>query len=89
MANIPGEPALQGQDHFYVTPSDSVDIENQADNTKKYGSCRLYIGTAGSLTVVSAYGVEKTYQNVSGWFPFTVKQVKATGTNASNIVGIV
>lgn len=94
MTQIPGQPALQGQDHFTIVPSDTVNIlADTTNNPKGYGSCRLYIGTGSSgkdLSVVSVEGVTKVYKNVpTGFFPFTVVRVNSTGTTATDILGIV
>jgi hypothetical protein len=70
-------------DAFAITPSDTTVFNPVAR--------ALYIGTAATatLTVVTAVGNTVAFANVGpGVLPLAVKQVKATGTSASNIVGL-
>ena len=50
----------------------------------------LWVGGAGNVAVVMAEGDEVTFVGVSAGtlLPFCVKQVKATGTTATNIVAV-
>lgn len=71
--------ALSGRG-LVVTPSD-------ADLLDEVGY--LYIGTGGNVTVVSAGNDEElVFTNVAdgAFLPFLVKQVKATGTTADDII---
>ena len=69
---------------FAVTPSDT------AGNNFQYYSEYFWIGGAGSgnLTVVTAGGQQVTYTGVTvGFFWVRAKQVLATGTDVTGIVG--
>ena len=62
-----------------VTPSDT------GDNTFSY----LWIGTTGNLAVRTESGQTVTFSGVpAGWFWLRVNRILATGTTASNIIGI-
>lgn len=64
---------------FAVTPHDV--------NELTYVARELYVGTAGDVVVLHAGDtVAVTYKNVSGLLCGFFKQVKATGTTATNIV---
>lgn len=80
--NMPGleSPATHG---FAVTPHDSNAL---AEMTRA-----LYVGVAGTLVVTLASGATVTLSGVAGGalLPIRVRQVKATGTTASAIVGLV
>ena len=81
MIQEPNFPALT---LFNVSPSD-VTVFSPAIR-------QLYVGTAGNVTLVTEDGVTVLYANVNAGShigPFFVKQVKATGTTASNIVASV
>lgn len=62
-----------------VTPSDT------ANNAFKY----LWVGTAGTLSLITEDGSSVTFTGVANnqYIYLRVKQVKATGTTATNIVG--
>jgi hypothetical protein len=79
-----------------VTPSDTLDVTNAGgDNAPCYAKA-LYVGVTGNLSVVTASdnsnsgaGTAVLFQNVPvGWFPVQVRRVMATGTTASDIVGL-
>ena len=81
MIQEPNFPALS---LIAVTPSDSTAFAPAVR--------MLYVGTAGNVTVVTEDAVTVTFANVNAGShigPFFVKQVKATGTTASNIVASV
>lgn len=60
-----------------ITPNDST----------SFSASTLYVGTGGTLQVVTAGGDTVTFQSVpNGFFPVKVTKVFATGTTASNIV---
>jgi hypothetical protein len=73
-------PASHG---FAIAPSDSADL---TEVTRA-----LFIGAAGSVSVVMASGAALTFSNLAGGtvLPIRARQVKATGTTATSIVGLV
>lgn len=89
-------PAMQARRGIPVTPSDVRDVTNAAgDNAPSYAKA-LYVGVAGNINVVHAgdnsnalAGTAVLYSNVPvGWFPVQVRRVMATGTTATNLVGL-
>lgn len=61
-----------------VTPHDTNELTNV--------SRALYVGTTGNVAVVMRDGQSLTITSVPvGWHRMRVKQVKSTGTTASNI----
>lgn len=74
------DPAVGG---FAITKSDSVELQ---EVTRK-----LYVGTAGTLTVVMATGQTVAFLGTglpNGIHELRVKQVKTGGT-ADNLVGLI
>jgi hypothetical protein len=69
-------PATAG---FAVTPNDSVDLTALPR--------ALYVGTAGNLSVVLG-GATLTFVGVSGFLPIRADRVRATGTTATDIIGL-
>jgi hypothetical protein len=67
---------------FAVTPSDSTDL---AQETRA-----LYVGSSGNLAVIMASGETVTFAGVAAGslLPIRVDRVKATGTTASDILGV-
>ena len=67
---------------FEITPSDTVDLER---NTRG-----LYVGGIGDVTVDMAGGGTITFVALSSGVihPLQVKRVYATGTDASDIIGV-
>lgn len=67
---------------FAVTPHNSDEL---AHVTRE-----LFIGTGGDLALVLKHGDEVTLANVADGarLPYRVLKVKATGTTASDIVGL-
>lgn len=65
---------------FAVTPS----------NTTKFRANALYVGTAGNVAVTMEDGSQVTFNTVPAGsvLPLRVSQVLATGTTASNIIGL-
>jgi hypothetical protein len=65
-----------------VVPSDTVPLA--------YLTRAVYVGTAGSLTVVDAGGNTTTFSSVPGgtMLPLRIQQIKATGTSAGSIVAL-
>lgn len=66
---------------FPVTPNDGTDLSNVTR--------RIIVGTAGTLHVTRADGVEVTLDLPVGDFPFQVKRVWATGTSAAKLTAVV
>jgi len=73
-------PATYG---FAVTPSDTANLERPA---------RIYVGTSGNITVTLINmddGTSVTLPGIPvGFAPMVVKRVWATGTAATNLVGL-
>lgn len=70
-----------GKDATEITPNDSTDL----DPVPHF----LYIGTGGSLRVTTAAGNVRNFQVEAGVIlPVIVHRVHATGTTATDIVGI-
>jgi len=66
-----------------ITPSDTVDISGGAFMRG------LYIGGAGNISVEMANGTVVFYAAVAGSvLPIRTKRVNATGTTATNLVGL-
>lgn len=77
-------PAING---VAITPNDSEAAFLAANPTFQV-TRGIYVGTSGNLTVVMAGGQTVTYSNVPvGLWPWRVKQVLATGTTATGLVG--
>jgi hypothetical protein len=72
-------PAYAG---FSITPNDSTDL---AEVTRA-----LYIGGSGAVRVVMASGQTVTFAVVAASMvlPIRVRRVLATGTTATNLVGL-
>lgn len=70
-------------DGFAITPSDSVEL---AEITRA-----LYVGNSGTLALKLASGADIVLTGVGGGalLPLRVRQIKATGTTATAIVGLV
>lgn len=67
---------------FTITPSDSVDLTNQAR--------LIYVGTGGNISVTDNKGNTVVFKNTlpcSYIGPFNVARVNATGTTATDLVG--
>lgn len=69
-----------GRDGFEITPSDSADLTAVPRS--------LYIGGQGDVSVVMLSGAELIFSGAVGILPISVVKVKASGTTASGIVGI-
>lgn len=65
-----------------IVPSDSVEISRATRG--------IYVGGAGNLSVVFVDDTAVTFSNVSAGttLPLRVSRVKATGTTATNIIGL-
>lgn len=70
-----------GEEHFDITPSDTVDMEIRPRS--------IYIGVGGSLTLRSKKGVDVTYQpGDDSYILFKAVRVMATGTTATGLIGV-
>lgn len=77
---------LQAARAAAVTKSDTVDIV--APTGGPNDGCVLYVGTSGSLHVMTAGGDDVTFANVPvGFFPVQVVRVFANST-ANNIIAL-
>lgn len=78
-ASITG-PAAHG---FAVTPDDDTDLSQPVR--------ALYVGSVGAVTVQLSSGAVVTFNGVAGGtlLPVIALRVHATGTTASEIVGLV
>jgi hypothetical protein len=70
-------------DGFAVTPSDGVDLPEQTR--------ALYIGGGGAVSCVLAGGATLTFAGLLAGtvLPVRVRRVRATGTTATSILGLV
>lgn len=66
--------------HFNITPHDTNELA-----TKPRG---IYVGVAGDVVLTDEAGTDCTYKNASGVLPVRAVKVKATGTTATNLIGI-
>lgn len=73
-------PASHG---FAVTPHDATEL---SEVTRA-----LYVGGAGAVAVVLESGASVTFSGVAGGtvLPLRLRQVRATGTTATHLVGLV
>jgi hypothetical protein len=86
MANL----KLQGHRVKTVTPSNTDNISFVGGQEGQVWPCVLYVGTGGSVRVLTEAGDDVTFVNVQDgtWFPVQVVRVFASGTDADNIVAI-
>lgn len=85
-------PFLQATDAFAVTPSDTLALAADPNNTSyQYPIACIYVGGAGNLKCVTADGSTVTFTGLlAGTFvPVLVKQVFATLTTTTNMVALV
>ena len=70
-------------DAFAVTTDDNSDLPRIARG--------LYVGGAGDITLVTFRGTEVAFVGVSAGtiLPVVARRVKATGTTATDVVGLV
>ena len=80
---------LQGMRASSVTPSNTVNIPNVTGSPTTQ-PCVLYIGTGGSLKVLTEGGDEVTFVNIADgtFLPVNVLRVFLTGTDADDILAI-
>lgn len=83
--------ALQATDGFVPTPSDTVDIANDAANTNNYPSVVVYTGAGGSIKVTTVDGTALTFQSTpAGWIlPVVVRRIWATPTPPTGILALI
>jgi hypothetical protein len=90
MANL----KLQASRAAAVTPSNTVNIPYPGDNTASPNEarwpCVLYVGTGGTLRILTADGDDVTLLNVANgtFIPIQVIRVFATSTTASGIIAL-
>ena len=67
---------------FAIAPNDASDL---AETTRA-----LYIGSTGSVAVTMAAGGDVTFANLPGGtiLPVRLRRVRATGTTATGLVGL-
>lgn len=76
------DPASPARDAVAITPSDSTNLTNMAKS--------LYIGGAGNVSLITAKGTTVSFVGLpaGSLIPVQVSRVMATGTTATNIVGL-
>lgn len=77
-------PGLQApaSDGFAITPNDSAELTR---------TCRsIFVGGAGNISLVTKAGTTLSFVNVAAGsiLPVRAKQVNATGTTATNLIGL-
>lgn len=75
-----GDPAT---DAFAITPSDVAEFT--------YVTRAIYVGGTGNITVIMQDGTQVLFAAVPTGYvlPVKVRQVLATGTTATNLVGLI
>lgn len=89
-------PSVQARHVIAVTPSDTKDVTNSTGDAAPNYAKALYVGVTGDVAIVAAgdngnsgNGTSVTFKAVPvGWFPIQVRRIMATGTTATNIVGL-
>ena len=76
-------PDTPSPDGFVVTPSDSTPFPTMVR--------RLFVGGNGNITLITAAGTTLTFSNVQvgAILQIQCSQVKATGTTATLIIGMI
>lgn len=72
-----------GRFHFAITPSDTAELPHVTRS--------VYVGVGGNLCLILAgNNTALVYQNVpaGSWLPLQVRQVKATDTTATGLIGV-
>lgn len=82
-SDFPTTPTSPPVDGFVITPSDGDDL---AVYTRG-----IYVGAAGDIKVTTIGGTTLTYKNLAAGVihPLRVVKVFATGTSATDIIGLV
>jgi hypothetical protein len=65
---------------FSITPDNDTDLA--------YLPRAIYVGGYGSLAIVTPSGETVTFVDASGWMPIRAARVLATGTTATDLVGV-
>lgn len=81
MSKFSSTPDSTASDAFAITPSDTASVPAKA----------LYIGGAGNVSVMTESGSIVTFTGVGAGaiLPVRVGRVRATGTTATNIIGLI
>lgn len=75
------DPTAPARKAFAITPSDTIDVEAVPRS--------IFVGVDGDVAVLMADDTTSlVFKNVSGLLPIMVKRVLATGTTATDIIGI-
>ena len=83
---------LQAEGWFKIDPNDRYNFVGDTErNPKGYAHAAIYVGTGGDLVLVSKCGEREVFKNVPDgtFFPADCVRVHATGTTASNILGVI
>jgi len=79
---------LQAGRAAVITPSDTAEILYPGGGEGKNSGCVLYIGVAGDLKVTTVGGDDVVFVGIQGFLPVHVIRVFATGTTATDILGL-
>ena len=81
-ARFPSTTTGPASDSFTIVPSDTVDFDWMART--------IYVGTGGDVTAVMLSGKVQLFKNVpsGGLLPIRVSRINATGTTATDMVGL-
>ena len=66
-----------------ITPTDGADLVDAADGNAPFIAHAIYLGTAGTVSLVDGLGVARSISLGAGWHPFGVRRINATGTDAA------
>lgn len=89
-------PSLQASDAFAITPSDTLDIKADPNNTNAYGFCYVHNPSASATvkvdtvegTTVTMYAVQG--QVLGGQIPVQVRRVyNTTPTPPANLIALI
>ena len=69
-----------GVHNFSITPDDGNDLA--------YVTRAIYIKTGGNLHYMTLGGEEITHPFDAGWHPLRITRIYATGTTASDMLGV-
>ena len=90
---MPPTPFASGNPLYAVTPMHMKAYTASDSNVFTDGgatvvtSVGVYVGTAGNISAVDAYGNAVSFNAVPvGWYPWHLTQIKAMGTTAGNFV---
>jgi len=80
--NFSTSPDSPSVDQVSITPNDGADLLSPVSS--------LYVGVSGNVTLVGAKGNTVTFVGVPGGtiLPVAVVRVLATGTTATNLIGL-